>query len=80
MVRFQWYGLYHDKPKVGYFMMRIKIPAGILTPAQLRVIGELSDRFGRDYGELTTRQNDPAPLAPSSTTCPRSSRRWRASG
>jgi sulfite reductase beta subunit-like hemoprotein len=56
MVRFQWYGLYHDKPKVGYFMMRVKIPSGVLTPAQYRVLGELSQRFGRDYTELTTRQ------------------------
>jgi ferredoxin-nitrite reductase len=56
MVRFQWYGLYHDKPKLGYFMMRIKVPSGILTPAQYRVIGELSQRFGRDYTELSTRQ------------------------
>jgi sulfite reductase beta subunit-like hemoprotein len=56
MVRFQWYGLYHDKPKTGYFMMRIKIPSGILTPAQYRTIGELSQRFGRDYSELSVRQ------------------------
>jgi ferredoxin-nitrite reductase len=57
IVRLQWYALYHDKPKVGYFMMRIKIPGGILTPAQLRTIGRLSQRFGENYGELTTRQN-----------------------
>src|SRR2546423_563965 len=57
MVRFQWYGLYHDKPKVGYFMLRIKVPSGILTPAQYRTIGELAQRFGRDYTELSTRQN-----------------------
>ncbi|MFN3476257.1 MAG: nitrite/sulfite reductase, partial [Candidatus Methylomirabilales bacterium] len=31
LVRLQWYGLYHDKPRVGTFMMRIKIPNGILT-------------------------------------------------
>src|SRR5689334_21784309 len=24
MVRFQWYGLYHDKPKIGLMMLRIK--------------------------------------------------------
>src|SRR5690349_7587890 len=52
MVRFQWYGLYHDKPKVGLMMLRIKIPAGQLNAAQLKVIGELSHRFGRDYAEL----------------------------
>ncbi len=57
MVRLQWYGLYHDKPKLGRFMMRVKIPGGILTPAGLRTIGEISRRFGRDHGELTTRQN-----------------------
>jgi ferredoxin-nitrite reductase len=56
MVRFQWYGLYHDKPKVGLMMLRIKVPAGRLTPTQLRVIGQLSERFGRNYSELTTRQ------------------------
>ena len=56
MVRFQWYGLYHDKPKVGLMMLRIKVPAGHLTPPQLRVIGELSAKFGRDYAELSTRQ------------------------
>jgi sulfite reductase beta subunit-like hemoprotein len=57
MVRFTWYGLYHDKPKIGTFMMRIKIPNGRLTPHQLRTIGDLSLRFGRNDGELTTRQN-----------------------
>src|SRR4029079_13416087 len=56
MVRFQWYGLYHDKPKVGYFMMRVKVPGGRLTAPQYRVLGELAQKFGRDYTELTTRQ------------------------
>jgi len=57
MLRFQWWGLYHDKPKVGYMMMRIKLPNGLLTPAKLRAIGELSRDFGRSYGEITTRQD-----------------------
>ncbi|HEY0512587.1 MAG TPA: nitrite/sulfite reductase [Thermoanaerobaculia bacterium] len=56
-VRMQWYGLYHDKPKLGYFMLRVKLPGGVLTPAKLRAIGEISQRFGRGYGEVTTRQN-----------------------
>jgi sulfite reductase beta subunit-like hemoprotein len=56
-VRMQWYGLYHDKPKIGHFMLRVKLPGGLLTPAKLRTIGEVSQRFGRGYGELTTRQN-----------------------
>jgi ferredoxin-nitrite reductase len=57
IVRLQWWGLYHDKPKVGYFMMRVKIANGLLRPRQLRALGELSNRWGRGYGELTTRQN-----------------------
>ena len=57
MVRFQWYGLYQDKPKVGYFMLRVKSPSGILTAQQYRTLGELSLEYGRDYTELSTRQN-----------------------
>ncbi|MHB8392896.1 MAG: nitrite/sulfite reductase, partial [Acidobacteriaceae bacterium] len=57
IVRLQWFGMYHDKPKIGTFMMRVKIPSGILSPAGLRMIGEISEQYGRDQGELTTRQN-----------------------
>jgi sulfite reductase beta subunit-like hemoprotein len=57
LVRLKWWGLYHDKPKVGTFMLRIKLPGGLVEPAQLRAIGELSNRFGRGEGELSTRQN-----------------------
>lgn len=57
MVRLQWYGLYHDKPRVGTFMMRIKIPNGILTPRKLRTIGGLSIKFSKNFAELSTRQN-----------------------
>ena len=57
VVRLQWWGLYHDKPKVGTFMLRVKIAGGVLQPAQLRAIGELADKVGQGYGELTTRQN-----------------------
>ena len=37
-------------------MLRIKLPAGRITPEQLRVVGELSNEHGRGAGELTTRQ------------------------
>ncbi len=57
IVRLQWWGLYHDKPKVGTFMLRIKLPSGHLTPARLRAIGEVSNRYGKGAGELATRQN-----------------------
>jgi len=57
LVRLKWWGLYHDKPKVGTFMLRIKLAGGLLSPAELRAIGEISNRFGRGDGELSTRQN-----------------------
>jgi ferredoxin-nitrite reductase len=57
IVRLQWWGLYHDKPKVGTFMLRIKLPSGHLEPAKLRAIGEVSNRYGSGAGELATRQN-----------------------
>src|SRR5256884_9964250 len=57
IVRLQWWGLYPDKPKVGTFMLRIKLPSGHLTPASLRAIGEVSNRYGKGSGELATRQN-----------------------
>ena len=57
IVRLQWWGLYHDKPKIGRFMLRIKLPSGQVSPAQLRAIGEVSERYGRGDAELATRQN-----------------------
>jgi sulfite reductase beta subunit-like hemoprotein len=57
IVRLKWWGLYHDKPKVGTFMLRVKVPGGIVSPEQLRAIGEISNVHGRGEGELTTRQN-----------------------
>src|SRR6187200_2876966 len=57
IVRLQWWGLYHDKPKIGTFMLRVKLPAGFVEPDKLRAIGEVSNRYGRGVGELATRQN-----------------------
>jgi len=56
IVRLYWWGLAHDKPKIGTFMVRIKVPAGRVTPAQLRALGDISAAFGRGEAELTTRQ------------------------
>ncbi len=56
IVRLNWWGLTHDKPKVGTFMVRIKVPGGLVRPAQLRALGEIATAYGRDEAELTTRQ------------------------
>jgi sulfite reductase beta subunit-like hemoprotein len=57
IVRLKWWGLYHDKPKIGTFMLRVKIAGGVVSPAQLRAIGEISNLHGKGEGELSTRQN-----------------------
>src|SRR3978361_970000 len=57
IVRLQWWGLYHDKPKIGTLMLRVKLPAGFVEPEQLRAVGEVANRYGRGVGELATRQN-----------------------
>lgn len=57
IVRMHWWGIFHDKPKIGNFCLRIKVAGGILKPHQLCGIGKLSVRFGQNEVELTTRQN-----------------------
>ena len=57
VARLKWWGLYHDKPKIGTFMLRLKLPGGVVSPIGLRAIGEISNLHGRGAGELTTRQN-----------------------
>ncbi|GBC87261.1 Sulfite reductase [ferredoxin] [bacterium HR12] len=56
IVRLNWWGLTHDKPKVGTFMVRIKVPGGLLPPERLRAVGRIARAYGRDEIELTTRQ------------------------
>ena len=56
--RFKWYGLYTQRPQQdGYFMLRIKIPNGDLTSRQLKIIAELSEKYGQGLADITDRQN-----------------------
>ena len=41
----------------GVQMLRIKIPQGILTSAQLRSLAAVSTSYSRGFGHVTTRQN-----------------------
>ncbi|SDX29330.1 nitrite/sulfite reductase [Paenibacillus sp. CF384] len=56
MNRFKWAGVYEQKPREGYFMMRIRINTGILTSAQARAIASIGRDYGRDLIDVTTRQ------------------------
>ena len=42
---------------VPYFMVRIRIPNGLLTSEQARMIADLSEQHGRGVADLTVRQN-----------------------
>jgi len=42
---------------VPYFMVRIRIPNGLLTSEQARTIADLSDNFGNGVADITVRQN-----------------------
>jgi sulfite reductase (ferredoxin) len=66
---FKWWGLYTQGDGVGatggkggeglasdYFMMRIGIPNGILSSAQLRVIGGLTRKYARNLADISVRQ------------------------
>jgi len=39
------------------YMLRISIPYGTLSSAQLRMLAHVARRYDRDYGHFTTRQN-----------------------
>ena len=73
IVRLKWWGLYHDKPKVGTFMLRIKLPAGRISrtscgPSASSPRARLRRRRALDAAD------DPAPLPPARRRCPTSSR------
>jgi ferredoxin-nitrite reductase len=53
---FKWAGVYQQKPNNGHFMMRIRIPGGILTSKQARVLAAIGRDYGRDLIDVTTRQ------------------------
>lgn len=71
--RFRWWGLYTQrKPGIDggrtatlepeelddeFFMLRVRVDGGALTTEQLRVVGELSQAYGRDTADITDRQN-----------------------
>jgi len=64
--RLKWVGLYPQRQGGDAFMMRIKVPGGVLTAPQVREIGIAADAFGEGpddspmfgnrYADITTRQ------------------------
>jgi sulfite reductase (ferredoxin) len=67
---FRWWGIYTQGDGAGavggiggegkstpYFMVRIRIPNGILSSQQVRAIADVTQRFARGNADLTVRQN-----------------------
>src|SRR5215813_15335820 len=50
------YGLYYQLDHTSH-MQRIKIPGGMLSSAQMDVMAEVADRYGRGIAHVTTRQD-----------------------
>jgi ferredoxin-nitrite reductase len=65
--RLKWVGIYPQKQGGDAFMMRVKVPGGVLTPQQTRVVGKIASdfangpvpnpHFGNNFLDLTTRQD-----------------------
>jgi ferredoxin-nitrite reductase len=65
--RLKWVGIYPQKQGGDAFMIRIKIPGGVLSPEQARVVGQIAvdfangpipnPHFGNNFLDLTTRQD-----------------------
>src|SRR5215831_7438100 len=53
----KWIGVFFRKPTPGKFMMRIRMPNGFATGAQLAAIADLSKRLGNGAVDITTRQH-----------------------
>jgi sulfite reductase (ferredoxin) len=67
---FRWWGIYTQGDGVGavggkggegkavpYFMLRIRIPNGLLTSRQLAMIADVAERYARGVADITVRQN-----------------------
>ena len=39
------------------YMLRVAVPYGTLNSAQMRMLGDIADKYDRGYGHFTTRQN-----------------------
>ena len=57
-LRLKWYGMFWRPKTPGKFMLRLRVPNGVLSAEQLRVVASIVERYG-DNGscDITTRQN-----------------------
>ncbi|MCS7031748.1 MAG: ferredoxin--nitrite reductase [Gloeomargarita sp. SKYG116] len=57
-VRLKWLGVFFRPVTPGRFMLRLRLPNGIATSAQLRTLAHIINRYGDEgSADITTRQN-----------------------
>lgn len=57
MFRYKFYGMFHVKPAQDSFMLRCRIPAGVLNTMQFRGLADIAEDWGGNYTDITTRGN-----------------------
>lgn len=57
LFRFKYSGLFYVAPAQDSFMLRLRIPGGILTAHQMRGLAEMAEKWGSGRADLTTRAN-----------------------
>lgn len=55
--RFKFHGLFYVAPAQDSFMLRLRVPGGLLTSAQLTGIAAMAEQWGSGRVDLTTRAN-----------------------
>lgn len=55
--RFKFQGLFHVAPAQDSFMLRLRIPGGVLNTARMRGLAALADNMGSGRLDITTRAN-----------------------
>jgi ferredoxin-nitrite reductase len=56
--RLKWLGVFYRPVTPGKFMLRLRMPNGIITSKQMKVLAEVIQRYGEDgNADITTRQN-----------------------
>jgi len=55
--RFKFHGLFHVAPAQDSFMLRLRVPGGVLSSAQMRGLAAMAEQWGSGRLDLTTRAN-----------------------
>jgi ferredoxin-nitrite reductase len=55
--RFKFHGLFYVAPAQDSFMLRLRIPAGMITSHQMRGLADIAEDWGAGRADVTTRAN-----------------------